>query len=108
MPTLWDAIRATLSATDRAAEPCSVLTGQETDEELRELALRFSQQCPIGELSRHCPFYLLNGLHYATAKDIVDKMSRQSLLEMFDEERQCRKKHSDECFKSVVKRPSGI
>jgi len=100
MPTLWDAIRATLRAADRSAPPKSVLTGRETDTELRELVMKFSQQCPVGELNRHCPFYTLSGLHYASLKSIVDGMSRASLLAMFEDELQCRRQHPDQCFTS--------
>ncbi len=86
MATLWDLMKASLVTVDRAAEPHSVLSGQETDKELRELVLQLTQRCPVGELNRHCPFYTLNGLSYETVKNIVEQMSRNSLLEMFDEE----------------------
>ncbi|MDR3456838.1 MAG: hypothetical protein P4N60_05290 [Verrucomicrobiae bacterium] len=99
MAKLWDTIKERLSVAGRAVEPGSVLTGRETDAELRELAYRFSQQCPIGELNRHCPFHTLNGLHHATTRDVLDKMNRASLMEMFEDERLCRKEHADKCFK---------
>ena len=78
-----------------------MLTGRETDAELRELVMKFSQQCPVGELNRNCPFYTLSGLHYASLKSIVDGMRRESMLGMFEDELQCRKLHSDQCFKPV-------
>ena len=98
MPTLWDAIKVTLSAVDKSREPRSVLTGRETDAELRELALKFSRQCPVGELNRRCPFYTLNGLHHETIRSIVEQMSRESLIEMFEDERICRREHRSGCF----------
>lgn len=106
MPTLWDAIRATLSAADRVSEPRSVLTGRETDDELRDLVLHFARQCPVGEFNRYCPFYVLNSLHHETLKNIVGQMSRTSLLELFEDERQCRKEHPDKCFQ-LAARPAG-
>jgi hypothetical protein len=106
MWTLWDAIRATLSVVNREGEPHPLLTGRETDAELRRLAVQLAQRCPAGEFNRHCPFYTLNGLHHETAKNIVEQMSRESLVDMFEDERQCRKHHRAGCFQTQAKPPA--
>jgi hypothetical protein len=98
MSPLWNAIKARLTAGARQSEPPSVLTGKETEAELRGMALQLCRQCPIGDLHRHCPFHTLNGLPHESVKGIIEQMTRESLLEMFEEERICRKQHADRCF----------
>jgi len=107
MSTLWDAIKATLSAVNRQGEPESLLTGRETDAELRALALLLIQRCTASQQNHQCPFYPLNGLHHETGKHIVEQMSRESLIDMFEEERLCRKNHRAGCFQHQMNAAGG-
>lgn len=97
MPISWDTIKARLILADASGKPLSALTGQETDAELRELALHFSQQCPVGRHNRCCPFRTLNGVSYGTVKNIISQMSRESLRAMFEDERLCRGDTEQKC-----------
>lgn len=71
-------------------EPLSIITGAETDEELRELAFKMLEACPIGKQHCQCPFRILSGLSWVAARSILKDLSREQLIEFFELERQCR------------------
>lgn len=72
-------------------EPLSIITGAETDEELRELAFLMLEACPVGKHHCQCPFRILNGLSWVSARSILKDMKRDQLIEFFELERQCRR-----------------
>lgn len=66
------------------------VTGEETDEELRELVFRLAEQCPIGKKHPHCPFCMLGGLSLNSLRTFATSLNRRALLNLFELERNCR------------------
>ena len=64
-------------------EPWSLLTGQETLAELRNLIVRFSQACPTEQRHFGCPFCILSGLSYASLTNLVRDLSQEVCLDLF-------------------------
>jgi len=83
----WDVVRFRLSARGADGKLLSAVTGNETDEELRELALHFVEMCPAGQQRSErsgCPFRILNQLYHGSLKNLVNGMTRKALLGMFE------------------------
>lgn len=74
---------------DRVEAP-PLITGHETDEKLRALAMQFVAKCPAGQHHAHCPFRALSGISYSALTNLLASMHRQALLELFEIERECR------------------
>ncbi len=83
----------TLGADGKFVSP---LEGGETDAELREMTIQFTEKCPAGEHHSHCPFRVLSGVSYAALTNLVASMNHESLIELFEMERECRNHHSSE------------
>ena len=78
----------------------SLLTGNETDKDLRDIifhlaqSFQHSQRCPICQAHVECPFRIMAGLSHYTVKDLVNSMSPQDCKHLFEMELQCRTDHS--------------
>ena len=68
----------------------SLITGKETLEKLREMIIEFSEDCPSGHNHPHCPFCIMSGLSYDSLTNLVNHMSRETCLNLFEQEWQCR------------------
>ena len=90
MDKKWDGISFRLGTVGGDGKPLSAITGEETDEELRALAVSFTGQCPAGRQHCQCPFRLLNAISYASLNHLLGSMNRGSLLELFAMECECR------------------
>ena len=86
----WDGIRFRLGTVGGDGKPLSAITGEETEKELRALAVSFTGQCPAGRQHCQCPFRLLNAISYASLNNLLNGMNRESLLELFAMECECR------------------
>jgi hypothetical protein len=70
----------------------SVLSGDESETELRSIALRFVEACPVNCDQHHCPFRILGNLYHVSSKALINSMSRSGLVSLFDadvESRRC-------------------
>ena len=67
-----------------------IITGEESDEDLRRLALEVPVSCPLHEQHDHCPFMILGGLSRHVVHDLVAGMNREALLFLFASEHECR------------------
>jgi len=83
-------IQLRLAARGPEGEPQSLIAGTETLAELREVIVGFSEGCPAGRNHPHCPFRLLSGLSYDSLTNLVNSMSRETCLDLFQQELQCR------------------
>lgn len=90
MEKKWDVVKTRLGTVGAVGNALSAVTGEETDEELRALAVNFTGQCPVGRQHCQCPFRLLNAISYASLKNLLASMNRESLLELFAMECDCR------------------
>jgi hypothetical protein len=68
----------------------SAITGEETDDELRELIFCLAERCPVGKKHPHCPFCMLGGLSLNSLRTYATSLNRRALLDLFDLERNCR------------------
>ena len=68
----------------------SIITGQETDAELRQMVLEFSNRCPLAQTHAKCPFCMLGGLSRTTLENLVYGMKREAMLFLFDAEHELR------------------
>ena len=81
---------ATLSITDAAsslvAQPPPLVTGQESDAELRERIIQLSQRSEGRNHEHGRIFAVLGGLSHATLNNLVNGMNRSRLLALFERE----------------------
>ena len=75
----------------------SLLAGDETLEELREMIIEFSEACPIGRNHPYCPFRILSGLSYDSLTNLVSTMSRDTCIALFEQELKCRSQAETPC-----------
>ena len=68
----------------------SAITGDETDDELRELALSFTLNCPANAQHPACPFRSLHNLYHVTVKALMNGMTRKELVGLFELECEAR------------------
>jgi hypothetical protein len=89
----WDAIIVRLGMRDANGKLLPVITGGESDEELRDLAVQFTGRCPLLQQHFHCPFRLLSGISHTALATLLSRMKHQALLDLFDMECECRNLH---------------
>jgi hypothetical protein len=85
-------LSARLAARDTNGEFLSVLTGHESDAELRAIALQFVETCPVECSQAHCPFRILGNLYHVSSRALINSMSRNGLVSLFEsgaETREC-------------------
>ena len=68
----------------------SLITGEETLEELRNMIVELSEACPSGWNQPHSPFQILSGLSYASLTNLVKNLPRESCLNLFELELESR------------------
>ena len=90
MNTNWNnaVIRMTTKGPD--GRYLSAITGNESDEELRELITYLVNHCHSLDERKHCPFKMLHRLPAEVRRGLVDAMRRSTMLELFETERECR------------------
>jgi hypothetical protein len=66
------------------------LVGSETDQELRAQVLQLVQNCSLLEASQNCPLRPLKGLSHVTLKDTLNRLPRETVLAILQEELACR------------------
>jgi len=54
------------------------------------MIIEFSEDCPTGRNHQHCPFCIMSGLSYASLTNLVNNISREVCVHMFEQELQCR------------------
>jgi hypothetical protein len=91
MSSKWNATTRCVAEKDAAGNCPSAMTGAETDGELRDLAFDLALHCPMRNIATDCPFQLLSKLTPASLQNTLAQMRRQSLLELFELERECRR-----------------
>jgi len=75
----------------------SLITGQETLEELRNLIIQFSQACPAKQTHFQCPFFIIGTLSYASLTKLVNNFPREACLDLFQMEWNCRSQAMAPC-----------
>lgn len=78
-------------------EPLSLIKGNETTEELKDLIIRLIQKCPAGKAHFQCPFRIMSSLSLDAINQTVQSLSRESCLKLFEMERECRAIYAAEC-----------
>jgi hypothetical protein len=81
-----ETIKDRLTARGPGGEPLSLLTGQETLAELRNLIIQFSRECPEGRRNPGCPFCMMSGLTDASLTNVVNRLSREACVDLFQME----------------------
>jgi hypothetical protein len=81
-----NALAARLSARDAEGHLLSALTGNESEAELRAVALLFVETCPANCAQARCPFRILGGLYHGSARALINSMTRSALVGLFDME----------------------
>ena len=66
-----------------------VVTGAESEEQLRELVLQISTNCSALGTGQQCPFQLLAGLSWSSLRTTLDQMKHSQLLGLFELEGAC-------------------
>jgi hypothetical protein len=98
-------IERRIAARGRNGEDLALINGDEPDEQLQEMIVDLSQQCPVSLGNTDCPFYILSGLSYASLTTLVKSFSRHTCLDLFDLELYCRVNHKDKCFSRLFPPP---
>jgi hypothetical protein len=80
----WQAFRARMANEGPDGRLLCAITGEETDAELREVAIQFTCACPTREQRRGCPFRTLQTLYHVSAKALISSMTRAALLSLFE------------------------
>lgn len=80
----WQIVRARMSSQGPDGRLLSATTGEETDAELREMAMQFTLKCPNQAQQPGCPFRTLQKLYHVSAKALISSMTRAALLSLFD------------------------
>lgn len=78
-------------------EHLSLLAGNESVAELRNLIALLCQECPASRNHFHCPFRVMSGLSYATMTEVVKNLPRESCLSLFEMELNCRAQAGASC-----------
>lgn len=82
---------------DSMGNPVMLVNGDETLEDLRDLIIQLTDKCPLGKSHFSCPFRMLSGLTPGSINRTVQSMSRESCLQLFVMELECRTAHADNC-----------
>ena len=86
-----------LAARGPNGEPLALITGKESLEELKSMVLQFSQACPAKQASLECPFHIMGTLSHATLTTLVESLSRETCLDLFQMELDCRSQANSPC-----------
>jgi hypothetical protein len=78
-------------------ERLSLLDGNESLSELKDLLFQLCQECPAKENHLHCPFRTLSGLSNASVERLLKVMPRASCLHLFELELTCRSQGDSPC-----------
>ena len=94
MKTDWPEIKKRISAPSPDGKFPSVITGAESDDELRAALLAMTLNCCVENSHTECYLRPLKGLGRTALVVTLQGLSRRSLLEWIEDERQCRQKHT--------------
>ena len=92
-----DAIVARVNTVGPDGKLLPATTGKESEAELKEMVLWFTEKCPRKQHHQHCPFRMLEGLSYTSLQDVVDGLSREAALGLFELEHICRNNQPKIC-----------
>lgn len=85
-------LRKRMEARGPLGEHLSLITGQETLEELKSMIIYLSQECPVHKSHPHCPFRVMSGLSYSSVTLLVKGMPHESCVNLFELELNYRSK----------------
>ena len=92
-----ETIQNRLSTRGPGGEALSLITGQESLDELRKLIIEFSQACPAKQTHLPCPFHIMGTLSHDSLASLANNLSRESCLELFQMEQDCRSQTTAPC-----------
>src|ERR1017187_8979117 len=97
MKDLASEFRKRVAARGPQGEHLSLISGNETLEELKSLILFLCQECPAGQNHPHCPFRVMSGLSHASVTRLVKGMPRESCENLLELELNCRSQNELPC-----------
>jgi hypothetical protein len=80
----WDRVVARLSMRGPDGRLLSAITGEETEAELRVLAMRLAHGCPYRQQHPGCPFCSLRHLYHRSLQSLLDSVSQKALMGLFE------------------------
>lgn len=92
MRTNEQTLKATASgpaASGPAGEPLTLITGQESLEELRNIIIKFSEAGSGRQTHLHGPFRLMGSLSHDSLRTLVNGLTRKACLDLFQMEQNC-------------------
>ncbi len=92
-----DAIVARVNTVGPDGKLLPATTGKESEAELKEMVLWFTEKCPRQQYHQHCPFRILEGLSYNSLQNLVNGLSREAALGLFELEHICRNQQPKKC-----------
>lgn len=90
MAVNWEAVTERISTRGPDGKWLSLVAGDESEQDLRDIIRRLTNRCPADQRHPRCPFRALSGLSYDSFISVVAPMNRQALLELFEMECECR------------------
>jgi len=90
MPVKRPVLKLRAQAKTPQGKYLSLLRGRETDDDLKELILALAENCPRDVACPQCPFRILGALAKGPRLALVNSMSREMCLKVFESERNCR------------------
>ena len=97
MPEKFSTLARRATAKDANGRLLLLVTGEETDQALKDLIMQICLQCPLNLAHFHCPFHILGSLSHTSLNSTVQGMSREACLNLFELELECRTSHAGEC-----------
>ena len=92
-----DSVQARLAARGPEGELLPLITGQESLEELRQMIIRFSHVCPAKQIHMECPFHIIGTLSHTSLAALVNGLTREACVNLFQLELDCRSKYGAPC-----------
>jgi hypothetical protein len=82
----WSKVNARMTTCGANGKLQSALMGTESDEELRVLALKFTQYYQLDQRADHNPFRMMSGLTRESLHKLIGEMNRETILFLFESE----------------------
>ena len=74
-----------------------MVAGQELLDELRHMIIEFSHVCPAKQIHMECSFPIMGTLSYASPTALVNGLPRETCVNLFQMELECRSKNGAPC-----------
>lgn len=90
-------VQARLAARGPEGVFLPLVAGQESLEELRQMVIEFCHVCPAKQIHLECPFRIMGTLAHDSLAALVNSLTREACVNLFQLELECRSKYGAQC-----------